>query len=630
MRKSMRITVTTPSLGVQQWHEDGSRAEMKIAWATEGGRGVPRRVIMLPVVADRARDGGEPRWVVPAELMRSLTENPTKFWERHAARRLRQDIDDKTMCMDFNVDFDDGDGIDPGTPRAITLPANPAVTVPDDAGLTVPVDPAAWWGAHHLVVLLVYEGLVEIGGPGDTVDGGVHDRDPDRAEAHAIARLFGEKYESRLVTRGLVRLPSAPGPERRDNGGEPRLVFAVASCLYPSGMTDGAPKDHQGAAAPTSASLKRLSETLLSPELECPPGAPSLLLLVGDQVYLDATAGLFDARSADDRVRVPYQNLMGNPGAQAVFGLLPVAMTLDDHEIEDNWEPGTSVPDPDDGKPTTDPEKTRKFFRATTNAYRRFQRMAGPPLGEGLWSTFVHAGVPFFLADTRTERFVPWFLEPRRVDNWHRARIMGPEQWTALQAFLRTNRDRVSFVASPAMLLPRTLGLDREPSLALSCDGWDGFPASMHALLALLCEYQMDRVVFLSGDAHVSMIVKGTVEREGKKARFWSIHSSGLYSPYPFANGVIEDYAIRETFSFTTEIPGGGGQGKYTCKVTPFEYKPGHGFATIALTNAGGHDELRVCFDRTDGPKVCDTIELPRAPGAATVPWRPSAGPARR
>ena len=90
-------------------------------------------------------------------------------------------------------------------------------------------------------------------------------------------------------------------------------MFAVASCQYPPGMTDGAPNDHQGD-APASTSLQRLSKALLSPELECPPGALSLLLLVGDQAYLDATAGLFDARSADDRVRVPYQNLMASPG----------------------------------------------------------------------------------------------------------------------------------------------------------------------------------------------------------------------------------------------------------------------------------------------------------------------------
>jgi phosphodiesterase/alkaline phosphatase D-like protein len=306
-------------------------------------------------------------------------------------------------------------------------------------------------------------------------------------------------------------------------------------------------------------------------------------------------------------------------------------MTLDDHEIQDNWEPGASVPGRD-GKLTTDPKETRRFFTETTNAYRRFQRMAGPPLTNGLslWTTFVHAGVPFFLADTRTERFVPPLVEPRRVDNWHRARIMGPEQWTALQDFLVEHRDTVSFVASPAMLLPRTLGLDREPSLALSCDGWDGFPASMHALLALLCEYEMDRVVFLSGGAHVSMIVRGTVEREHKKATFWSVHSSGLYSPYPFANGAIEDYATAETFSFATQVPGGGGLGKYQCTVDQFRFEPGDGFATITLRNAGNHDELLVCFDRTDGPKVCDTIELPLAPGAATASSRPSAAPVRR
>ena len=61
MTKITSITVTTPSLGVQQWRHDGSRGQTRIAWATEGGRGVPRRVIILPVVADRARNGGEAR-----------------------------------------------------------------------------------------------------------------------------------------------------------------------------------------------------------------------------------------------------------------------------------------------------------------------------------------------------------------------------------------------------------------------------------------------------------------------------------------------------------------------------------------------------------------------------------------
>ena len=117
-----------------------------------------------------------------------LTADPTAFWKRPADRRgcLRREIDDRSMCESL----DDHDGIDLGTPRFVT----------------VRDDPGAWRGAQHLVVLLVYEGLVEIGAPGDAVAGGVHNPDPDRAEVRAIARLFGEKYESRLMTRGLVRL----------------------------------------------------------------------------------------------------------------------------------------------------------------------------------------------------------------------------------------------------------------------------------------------------------------------------------------------------------------------------------------------------------------------------------------
>ena len=283
---------------------------------------------------------------------------------------------------------------------------------------------------------------------------------------------------------------------------------------------------------------------------------------------------------------------MGSPGAQSVFGLLPVAMILDDHELVDNWEPGAEVP----------ADAAPDFIVEGVRAYRRFQRMAGPPLrdSQALWCEFTHFGVPFFLADTRTKRGTP-DGSPRRVDNWREAHIMDRPQWDALRTFLLDNRDQVSFVVSPSMLLPRRLGLGREPSLALDCDSWDGFPASRHELLALLCENDLKRVVFLSGDAHISCVAQATVTSDGHCATLWSVHSSGLYCPYPFANGSADNYACDEVFHFRW----GGPTHKYRCAIERVTWAPGDGFATLTLTRSGGSPQgLRVCFHRANDDNI--------------------------
>jgi hypothetical protein len=544
------FTLTTPSLGVQQWRDDGSDRTTRIAWASVGGRGLASTLIVLPVVPVEG-PGGRVRWVPPESVMKALAANPRAFWDQTAGDPLRM-LRRKLPHDRVAVGVDDRDD-DPAAPRATSMA--------DDCG--------ARWGAHHLVVLLRYDEAPGVGDPGDGGGAFANESgdDDDRVygqEAVAIKTFFGKYYDPRLVTRGLVRLPSGRRPENREE-----IVVALASCQYPADMTDGAPSDHRGPEAPSSASMLRLSRLLIP----MTSSSPSLLLLAGDQVYVDATAGLFDARSKTDRLRLPYQNLLDSPGAQSIFGLLPVAMMLDDHEIVDNWGPGIDVPG-------ADPRRPRSIDDSVA-AYRRFQRMAGPPLErDALWCTFTHAGVPFFLADTRTERKTP-DGEPRTVKNWRKARIMSDAQWKALRDFLTHNRDRVCFVVSPSILLPRALDLARRPSRALEADNWDGFPASREALLALLCDGSMRRTVFLSGDAHTSVVAEATVRREdGHRTRLWSVHSSGLYCPYPFANGSQDDYAAEETFIFAH------GEHEYTCTVKCLTWAPGDGFATLRLTRS--------------------------------------------
>ncbi|HEY2991878.1 MAG TPA: alkaline phosphatase D family protein [Methylomirabilota bacterium] len=549
------MTATTPSLGVRQWHEDRSKGTIRIAWASAGGRGMPRTVILVPVVHDGAK------WARSPALIEKLRGDPHGTWS--ALGRLAP------RSVDVFREGDEDPTRDPAAPRA--------VSIRDDYGER--------WGADHLLVLMIYDGPPAIGEQGDVRGLAAPDAADDERkrgqEIEAVNRFF-EKYDPRIVTRGLVRLPSRGRDKASDT-----VVFALASCQYPADLTDGAPGDHGGPDAPASASLVRLSQ-LLAPNGpgEAQPESPSLLVLAGDQVYVDATAGLFDARTRSDRLRLPYQNLMRSPGTQAVFGLLPVAMVLDDHELVDNWEPGVPMP-----PPTTKEQHMSE--------YRRFQRMAGPPLRNkrALWCDFAHSEVPFFLADTRSERNAPGGAN-RHVGNWLEARIMGDDQWEALQTFLVEHKEQVSFVVSPSMLLPRDLGLLREPSLALECDDWDGFPASRDALLAFLCEHDMRRVVFLSGDAHTSCVAEATVRSDGHEARLWSVHSSGLYCPYPFANGTQDNYACNEQFVFHVATEPRGPRRPYECDIRSLMWEPGDGFATLALRRSGSGHQLDIRFHR--------------------------------
>src|SRR4029079_3155607 len=141
---------------------------------------------------------------------------------------------------------------------------------------------------------------------------------------------------------GVLRPPlrpdaSKPPPSTRS--------FALASCQYPCGMLDRTPP---GAArdappGPSDASYGRLLAVLEGKRGKGPGGktlaVPEFLVLAGDQIYCDATAGLFDPRRLDDRHRLSYEGFFGARGPRSVLCRLPAVMRLDDHEIDNDWEP---------------------------------------------------------------------------------------------------------------------------------------------------------------------------------------------------------------------------------------------------------------------------------------------------
>lgn len=386
-----------------------------------------------------------------------------------------------------------------------------------------------------------------------------------------------------------------------------QLCFIAASCAYQGGFIDRALKSTSWAAGPADASMQRLIDW----RRDSSKPQPTLALLLGDQIYADATAGLFDPRSLDNRYVQPYLDAQQSRFLGEALSGIEIHTMIDDHEIDDNYSP---IDDRD--KARFDENNDR--FQAGLRAYQTYQSFSVPgdppnfnaALREAhdlLDDYFVKDGFPFLIIDTRTHR------ERREAMNVDTARLITDDQWTAIKTCLKQSApDKPLFICSPSLVLPRRLSTNEsEPASALMSDAWDGYPAEFFSLLALLFQEQANNVVFISGDEHLSCLARFTVSCEdatdGKApVRSCSIHSSPLYAPYPFANGQQE--ALREYDDFRFLAPGDGST-RYRCVAETTFAPNGDGFAVLQVrTDASGANQpphrswsLDVSFSRANG-----------------------------
>ena len=361
-----------------------------------------------------------------------------------------------------------------------------------------------------------------------------------------------------------------------------RVHLAVASCQYPQGPLDG---------LPAQASLQHMAH-------HADQGRLDLALFLGDQIYADATAGLVDPTRRDERYETPHERAQRAPGLRRVLARLPSVMLLDDHELVDNWEPR-----PVGASPALPLWRSRvDALRDGRWGYWKYQRMRPQqridPARDLADKAFVFAGLPLYLADTRTGRQARSAGTPTCS-----AHILNscsvettPGQFEKLEAWLKQHRNEPKVVATPSMLLPRRAEVVSDPCAAARSDAWDGFPASLHRLLDFMLREQIRHTVFLSGDEHHALACEVQLEpaspclRHLSPVRLTSVHSSGLHAPFPFANGHPSDLSDEP---FTT--PGGT---RVTMKTR--NAPPGDGWARVSLTPGLGDGELQVEFCKPD------------------------------
>jgi len=349
------------------------------------------------------------------------------------------------------------------------------------------------------------------------------------------------------------------------------LVFAIGSCQYPTAMLE-----HEV----SGASYARLGKRIDRDDPQC-------VLLVGDQIYVDGTAGLFDPTSQFDRYVRPYELFFRMPPVRKVLRRLPLFTMMDDHEIRNNWEPSI-----DDKRPDPAMIDGRR-------SYVKFERRAGPPMlpqtGTShfpLWYPFEVNGFPLFMIDTRTER------TPRMAGTVATAQIVSEGQMKALLDWLSEPSEMPKIIASPAMLLPRHARAVQRKRIesALRSDGWDGYPRSLHRVLAFIARSRIPNVVFLSGDEHLGCIARIEIALDDEPPILvHSVHSSPLFAPFPFANTIREDLVADDRFDFKDPAKEAG---LFHCSVETEFAPPGDGFALLRFYHDGVGWKLNCEFDR--------------------------------
>ncbi len=451
------------------------------------------------------------------------------------------------------------------------------------------------------------------------------------ADTEAAATFFLH-LPSRDLVPGCVPPPRAsldfsrmvnPRPEPLpESGAQPHKAFALASCQYPATLIDrgiNAPWWGSGGdetLGPAERSMAALGDlTLGDTSIE-------FTVLAGDQVYVDATAGLFDPANLLDKFKFAYDAMCLNKGFQRVVGtpnqiVLPV---LDDHEIADNWEPAAPAKADE-----IESEAYRGIKNYLSNEQWRWPSARNDP--SKLWEQRLVKDWNFFFADTRTAR------EGRWVGNWRTASILGARQDEALLRWIGDPLSvagvddvdppadapaadgRPRFVVSPSILLPRLLSLRGHPTMALHADSWCGYPASLRRVLARLYVTRARGVVFLSGDEHLSCaaVIEITRNDSDDVLRTHSVHSSALYAPYPFANSRQEDFPIDDSFEFDDPFHPADQAGPplaYRCTVATTFPERGDGFAILRPSPADAGWQVRVEFHRPGKAPDVQTLVL--------------------
>lgn len=315
------------------------------------------------------------------------------------------------------------------------------------------------------------------------------------------------KFDWSRASKGTVEL---------DKGSDSDATsFVFGSCRYLLRMWGGTFYDERG-----DKTFRSINRQISSDK------KTDLVLMIGDQIYADDLLSVGADETVDEYFS-RYRLVFTQPHIRQLMAQIPVYMTLDDHEIRNDWSQDQFAQEPD-------------LFAAAIHAYTSYQMVHGPAFSahgrpdiadtpDCYWYRFQSGKSRFFVLDTRTERY--YGLVPPRM-------ISG-EQFDALTSWLsEAPNSATKFVVSSVPFFPAYKLEGR--------DKWSGFENQQRDILDYIRDNEIQRVVFLSGDVHCSLSAQLECSTH-PKFKVTSVVSSSLFWPYP--QGSASDFNLDGTLT---------------------------------------------------------------------------------
>ncbi|MFM1885982.1 MAG: hypothetical protein RL026_1139 [Pseudomonadota bacterium] len=247
--------------------------------------------------------------------------------------------------------------------------------------------------------------------------------------------------------------------------------------------------------------------------------APDLVLHVGDYIYEQAAGGARVRQHVGGECytlsdyRQRYAQYKTDPQLQAAHAACPWLLTIDDHEVDNDF--AGEISDEDD-----DP---RLFLARRAAAFRAYyEHMPLPrravPFGPDmrLHATRSFGGLlSVHMLDGRQYRSAAACPRPgRRGANRVRAEacpelfdpsrsMLGTRQERWLDAALQADKARWTFMAQGVLMAQADE--DEEPGPRYYTDSWNGYPAARNRLMDALAAHQPANPVVIGGDIHAFM-----------------------------------------------------------------------------------------------------------------------------
>ncbi len=414
-------------------------------------------------------------------------------------------------------------------------------------------------------------------------------------------------------------------PDTGDGPGK-SLAFVLGSCRYPGVMwkIKDADRIFGPMAQEATNGYPRDKQTKERRPVD-------FALMVGDQIYADMLSRNIPIGLADTfkEFQERYLSAFGSRQMRKLLRNLPTYMILDDHEIEDNWH-----------QDRINKAKSRKVFNLAIDAYMSYQWSHCPDSYRGrLYYRFECGGYPFFVLDTRTQRFMDDVKNDLDDNHLLGRQALGDEEPSQLERLLKWLVDRQTergntpkFIVSSSVFTPNPMSartgregdLKQKTEWAEGSDSWPAFPETRKAILDTILRKKVQNVVFLSGDIHCSNVAQLAFagSADATKLKAFSITSSAFYWPFWFADGEPSNFVHdsknpkqKDTFEIS---------GKKTMDYTAWNFTQEDNFCRVDV-DKGSHTITVMPFNK-EGELIHsrDWVGRPKDPLTSTLelePW---------